>query len=487
MTEANSATRPTPDSLLVTLADYVCSDSVPSQQALAAARLCLLDALGCAFLAQSDEACLQRLGPVVPGAELAGGARVPGTDFELDPQRACFNNGCLIRWLDYNDTWLAAEWGHPSDNLAAILACGDYLDRSGRRCLSMHTLLIALIRAYEIQGVLALDNAFNQQGLDHVLLVRVASAAVSTWLLGGDRQQVMNALANAWVDGGGLRVYRQAPNTGWRKSWAAGDAAARGVQHALMAMAGEMGYPAALSNDSWGFEAVFMQGKPLQLARPLNDYVVRNILFKVAFPAEFHAQTAVECGLALHPQLQGRFEEIEHIRLFTQAAGKRIIDKSGPLDNPADRDHCLQYAVAVALLNGELEAADYSDAAAREPRIDALRDKMQVQEEPQFSRDYLDPEKRAIANRIEVSLHDGTVLSQQQDYPLGHPKRREEAMPLLLEKFAKAAICVMDIHRAQDLMSCVLDPEQLDAMPVKDFMALLVSENVSEKVPEVAG
>ena len=375
---ASNATRPAPDPLLVTLADYVCSDTEPSQEALVAARLCLMDALGCAFLALADDACRQRLGPIVPGADLPGGARVPGTQYELDPVRACFNTGCLIRWLDYNDTWLAAEWGHPSDNLAAILACGDYLDRNGPRALSMRSLLIALIKAYEIQGVLVLENAFNQQGLDHVLLVRVASAAVSSWLLGGGREQAMNAVSNAWVDGGELRVYRHAPNTGWRKSWAAGDAAARGVQHALMALAGEMGYPSALSTSGWGFESVLMGGKPVRLSQPLGDYVVRNILFKVAFPAEFHAQTGVECGFVLHQQVHGQLDEIEHIRIFTQAAGKRIIDKTGPLDNPADRDHCLQYAVAMALLKGELKAEDYSGRAALDPRIDVLRDKMEV-------------------------------------------------------------------------------------------------------------
>lgn len=474
--EDSNATRPAPDSLLVTLADYVCSDTTPSQQALAAARLCLLDALGCAFLALADEDCQKRLGPIVPGAGLPGGARVPGTQYELDPVRACFNTGCLIRWLDYNDTWLAAEWGHPSDNLAAILACGDYLDRSWQRKLSMRSLLIALIKAYEIQGVLALENAFNQQGLDHVLLVRIASAAVSTWLLGGDREQVVTALSNAWVDGGGLRVYRHAPNTGWRKSWAAGDAAARGVQHALMAVAGEMGYPSALSTSDWGFESVFMEGKPVQLNQPLSDYVVRNILFKVAFPAEFHAQTAVECAFALHDQLKGCLAEIAHIQLFTQAAGQRIIDKSGPLDNPADRDHCLQYAVAVALLKGDLQADDYSDSAGMDPRIDVLRDKMGVLEDPQFSRDYLDRNKRAIANRIEVRMGDGRVFSHEQAYPLGHPRRREEAMPLLLCKFEEAAADVLGMKEAHSLMRTLLDAEQLDDMPVSNFMALLVPQ-----------
>jgi len=474
MAEKSNATRPAPDSLFVTLADYVCSEVAFSQQALSAARLCLLDALGCAFLALADEDCLQRLGPIVPGADFPGGARVPGTHYELDPVRASFNTGCLIRWQDYNDTWLAAEWGHPSDNLAAILACGDYLDRSGLQALAMHRLLIALIKAYEIQGVLALDNAFNQQGLDHVLLVRIASAAVCAGLLGGNRDQVITALSNAWVDGGSLRVYRHAPNTGWRKSWAAGDASARGVQHALMAMAGEMAYPAALSTERWGFESVLMGGSLVQLKQPLSDYVVRNILFKVSFPAEFHAQTAVECAVELHELLGGRLEEIEHVCLFTQSAGKRIIDKTGPLDNPADRDHCLQYAVAVALSKGDLEAQDYSDASAQNPVIDALRDKMEVLEFSQFSQDYLDPGKRAIANRIEIKMKDGSEFVRELAYPLGHPRRREEAMPLLLCKFEEAASDVLGMQQAHSLMRTVLDPAQLDAMPVKNFMGLLI-------------
>ncbi|MEZ5524955.1 MAG: bifunctional 2-methylcitrate dehydratase/aconitate hydratase [Pseudomonadales bacterium] len=462
------------DQLLGTLADYVCDTEGFSEQSLSAARLCLLDALGCSFQALSDQACRQRLGPVVAGAEMRGGARVPGTAYEFDPVRAAFNTGCLIRWLDYNDTWLAAEWGHPSDNLAAILACADYLDRSGQRTLTMREVLIALIKAYEIQGVLALENAFNQQGLDHVLLVKVASAAVSAHLMGGNREQIVNALSNAWADGGSLRVYRHAPNTGWRKSWAAGDAAARGVQHALMALAGEMGCPTVLGAEKWGFESVFMAGNPLQLGRSLSDYVVNNILFKVDFPAEFHAQTAVECALLLHHRLEGLCEGIEEISIYTQAAGKRIIDKSGPLNNPADRDHCLQYAVAIALLKGRLKSEDYSDAAAGDERIDRLREKMQVAEEPQYSRDYLDPNKRAIANRVEICMQDGTRLVEEKLYPLGHPKRRAEAMPLLLKKFRKAASLVLGAEMSQRLRTLVLEAPGLNSMPVAGFMALLV-------------
>jgi len=479
MTDCQSATRPGTDPLLVLLADYVCSDIAFGEQTFAAARLCLRDALGCAFLALNDDACVQRLGPIVPGAEMPGGARVPGTPYELDPVRACFNTGCLIRWLDYNDTWLAAEWGHPSDNLAAILACGDYLDRSGLRTLTMRDMLKALIKTYEIQGVLALDNAFNQQGLDHVLLVRIASAAVCTRLLGGNHQQVINALSNAWADGGALRVYRHEPNTGWRKSWAAGDAAARGVQHALMAVKGEMGYASVLSVERWGFESVLMHEKSVRLSQPLADYVIQNILFKVCFPAEFHAQTAVECAVALHKSLPRRLDKIAHIRLFTQAAAKRIIDKSGPLNNPADRDHCLQYAVAVALLNGRLQASDYSDAVAKDKRIDDLRDKMKVFEEPQFSEDYRDPGKRAIANRVEITLTDGREFVREQTFPLGHPRRREEAMPLLLNKFEEAATAVLGARAADRLQGVILAPQQLDAMSVADFMALLIPQEIT--------
>ncbi len=465
----------TPDALLSDLAAYTCATTAPGAEALAAARLCLMDALACAFLAAKDPECRRRLGPTVPGATLAGGTRVPGTECELEPVRAAFNIGCLIRWLDYNDTWLAAEWGHPSDNLGAILACADYLDRGGHRSLSMGELLTALIRAYEIQGVLALDNSFNRVGLDHVLLVRVASTAVATWLFGGDRQAVINALSNAWLDGGALRTYRHAPNTGWRKSWAAGDAAARGVRLALSAVGGEMGYPTALSDPRWGFEAVLLGGKELRLGRPLEDYVVRNILFKVDVPVEFHAQTAVACAQSLHPRLRDRWEEIEDIKLFTQAAARRIIDKRGPLTNPADRDHCLQYAVAVALLKGRLTAADFSDEAAADPQIDRLRERMIVIEEPRYSRDYLDPDKRSIANRIEIRLAYGTELVQEQEYPLGHPRRRDEALRPLRRKFRDAAGSVLGPEPAEELETLILDPERLDCMPVKDFMGLLVA------------
>ena len=474
---ADQDIRPVADDLLVALADYVCDTSSFSEQTLSAARLCLLDALSCAFMALPDDGCRQRLGPVVPGAELPGGARVPGTHYELDPVRACFNTGCLIRWLDYNDTWLAAEWGHPSDNLAAILTCADYLDRSGQRNLTMRDVLIAIVQAYEIQGVLALENALNRQGLDHVLLVKVASTAVATRLLGATRQQVINALSNVWTDGASLRVYRHAPNVGWRKSWAAGDAAARGVQHALMAVNEEMGYPEALSADRWGFEAVLMAGQALTLSQPLADYVVNNILFKVAFPVEFHAQTAVECAIELHAQLQGRIEAIDAIHIYTQSAGKRIIDKKGPLHNPADRDHCLQYAVAVALLKGDLLSEDYSDACAKDSRIDELRDKMEVFEESQYSQDYLAADKRAIANRVEIRLSDGSVLSHEQLYPLGHPRRRAEALPLLLGKFRKAVSPVLGSDNAQQLRTLLLS-QQLDTLPVSDFMSQLIPGDI---------
>lgn len=462
------------DELLIKLADYVCDETPFTEQTRSAARLCLLDAIACAFLALSDDACCQRLGPVVTGACLVGGSRVPGTCFELDPVRAAFNIGCLIRWLDYNDTWLAAEWGHPSDNLGAILACADYLDRGGQHSVNVGELLDSLTKAYEIQGVLALENSFNQQGLDHVLLVKVASSAVAAHLLGGNRQQVLGAISNAWVDGGCLRVYRHAPNTGWRKSWAAGDATARGVQFALMAMAGEMAYQQALTAENWGFEQVLMRSKSVQLARPLSDYVINNILFKVSFPAEFHAQTAVECAFVLHEKLNGRFDEVEKIRIFTQEAGKRIIDKSGPLNNPADRDHCLQYAVAVGLLKGRLVPEDYSDDEAQDERIDELRGKMQVNEDAQYSQDYLDPGKRAIANRVEVVMCDGTLLSESIHYPLGHPKRRAEALPALLKKFRKAVSSGLGPERAQQLRTLILEGSGLESMPVADFMALLV-------------
>src|SRR5579864_85117 len=398
--DIKSAQRPDPDAALVAIADYARNFSINSTQAYETARYCLMDTLACGFQALKYPACVRLLGPVVPGALMPGGARVPGTSFELDPVQAAFNIGAMIRWLDFNDTWLAAEWGHPSDNLGAILAVADYLARKavmeGKAPPTVRDVLTGMIKAHEIQGVLALENSFNRLGLDHVLLVRVASTAVVTAMLGGSRDQVVNAVSNAWVDGGALRTYRHAPNTGSRKSWAAGDATSRAVRHALFALKGEMGYPSALSAKTWGFCDVLFKGHPVVLPQALGSYVMENVLFKISYPAEFHAQTAVEAAVSLHPQVATRLEQIDRVVIETQEPGVRIIDKTGPLANPADRDHCIQYMVAIPLIFGRLTAEDYEDTVARDPRIDTLRGRMQVRENTVFTQEYYDPAKRYI-------------------------------------------------------------------------------------------
>src|SRR5271168_3765638 len=394
-----SARRPDPDAALVAISDYAKNFAIASPQAYETARYCLMDTLACGFQALKYPACTKLLGPVVPGATLSGSARVPGTAYELDPITAAFNIGAMIRWLDFNDTWLAAEWGHPSDNLGAILAVADYLSRSGKRIV-VRDVLTAMIKAHEIQGVLALENSFNRVGLDHVLLVRVASTAVATAMRGGSRDQIINAVSNAWIDGGALRTYRHAPNTGSRKSWAAGDATSRAVRHAFIALTGEMGYPSALTVKTWGFYDVLFKGKPFSLPQPFGSYVMENVLFKISFPAEFHAQTAVEAAMTLHPAVKDRVGDIERVVIETQEPGVRIIDKTGPLANPADRDHCIQYMVAIPLLFGRLKAEDYEDRIADDPRVDALRAKMQVRENATFTQEYYDASKRYIGNAV---------------------------------------------------------------------------------------
>ena len=466
------------DPLLEQIADYVCGSASFSEEAWSTARFCLLDSLGCALLALNYPDCTRLLGPVVPGAVLTGGARVPGTSYELDPVTAAFNIGCLIRWLDYNDTWLAAEWGHPSDNFGGILATADYLNRRKQptdmvpsRPLTIRDVLAAAIKAYEIQGVLALENAFNRVGLDHVILVRIATTAVVTHLLGGTRQQVINAVSNAWLDGGALRTYRHAPNTGSRKSWAAGDVTRRGVQLAMWAMSGEMGYATALSAPRWGFEDVVLGGRKLILSRPFQSYVMENVLFKVAFPAEFHAQTAAEAAIILHTQVADRLDKIDRIRIDTQESAVRIISKSGPLMNPADRDHCLQYIVAVALIHGRLDADHYEDDAAADPRIDRLRQLMEVAEQPGYSRDYLDPEKRSITNAVQVFFTDGTATDRIEiEYPLGHRRRRSEALPLLREKFRTNAATRFAAERVDSMLERLFDSQEIDNLSLDAFM-----------------
>jgi 2-methylcitrate dehydratase len=462
--------RPEPDKILVELADYAATYKPVSREAIDTARYNLMDTLGCGLLALRYPDCAKHLGPIVPGATLNNGARVPGTAWQLDPVHAAFNIGAMIRWLDYNDAWLAAEWGHPSDNLGGILALADYLSRAKQKAITVDDVLRAMIKAHEIQGILALENSFNRVGLDHVVLVRVATAAIATAMLGGSKEQIISALSNAWTDGGALRVYRHTPNTGPRKSWAAGDATSRGVRLALMAMQGEIGYPSALTAKNWGFYDVLFKGKPFILGRPLGSYVMENVLFKISFPAEFHAQTAVECALRLHDAVQNRLDQIDKVFITTQESAIRIIDKSGPLHNPADRDHCIQYMTAVGLIFGGLTADHYEDAVARDPRIDALREKMVCVEDPAYSRDYLDPQKRSIANAVQVFFKDGTSSEKiAVEYPIGHRRRRAEGTPLLVKKFAANLASRFAPRQCDEILRLCADPDALAATPVDKF------------------
>jgi len=479
--DIKSARRPDPDKVLVDIADYACRYAVDSEVAYETARYCLMDTLACGFQALAYPACTRLLGPIAPGAVMPGGARVPGTAYELDPVRAAFNIGAMIRWLDFNDTWLAAEWGHPSDNLGGILAVADYLSRKagaeGGKPLSVRDVLTAMIKAHEIQGVTALENSYNRVGLDHVILVRVASTAVTTAMLGGNREQVINAVSNAWIDGGALRTYRHAPNTGSRKSWAAGDATSRAVWHAFNAMRGEMGYPSALSAPRWGFYDVLFKGKPFVYEQPFGSYVMENVLFKISFPAEFHAQTAVECAMQLHPKVRDRLGEIDKVVIETQEPGVRIIDKTGPLANPADRDHCIQYMAAIPLIFGRLTAEDYEDKVAADPRVDALRDRMEVRENPVFTEEYYAPDKRYIGNAIQVFFKDGSSTERVQvDYPIGHRKRRAEGIPVLVRKFERSVAEVFPAEQCRRIGETFADAAALDAMPVHEFVGLLVHE-----------
>ncbi|WP_409340777.1 bifunctional 2-methylcitrate dehydratase/aconitate hydratase [Paenibacillus sp. MBLB4367] len=479
MSERGSNLRPDPDPLLTELADYVADHVIVSPEAYETARLCLMDTLGCGLLALRYPECAKLLGPVVPGTTVPNGARVPGTQHILDPVTAAFNIGCMIRWLDYNDTWLAAEWGHPSDNLGGILAAADYVSRSrtaaGEPALTMRDVLTAMIKAHEIQGVLALANSFNRVGLDHVILVKVASTAVVTHLMGGAKKEIVSALSHAWVDGHPLRTYRHLPNTGPRKSWAAGDATSRAVRLAMIALKGEIGYPSALTAQTWGFSDVLFEGKPLRLARPLDSYVMENVLFKLSFPAEFHAQTAVECALALYPDVKDKLDDICKITITTHESAIRIIDKAGPLHNPADRDHCLQYMVAAALVFGTLTADHYEDEAAGDPRIDELRAKMEVAEEPRYSADYLDPDKRSIANAVQCFFKDGTSTRRiEVEYPLGHRRRRREGIPQLERKFTANVASRFPFKQANAIESLCRDRERLESTPVHRFVDMFV-------------
>lgn len=469
--------RPAADTALASIADYVTKEKIHSDLAYTTARYCLMDALGCAILALRYPACTKLLGPIVPGTFVPIGARVPGTAFMLDPILAAFNIGALVRWLDFNDTWLAAEWGHPSDNLGAILAVTDYMSRKklaeNQKPFLVKDVLTAAIKAHEIQGVLALENGFNRLGFDHVLLVKIASTALATQLLGGNRDQIINALSQAWLDGASLRTYRHAPNTGSRKSWAAGDATSRATRLAWLTLQGEMGYPSALTAKKWGFYDVIMQGKPLSINRPYGSYVMENVLFKISFPAEFHAQTAVECAVKLSPQIQHKLDQIDKIVLTTQESAVRIISKSGPLHNPADRDHCLQYMVAIALLFGDLTADHYENEFAEDARIDILRDKMVVEEDKQFSKDYLDPEKRSIANAIQIFFKDGSHTDKVVvEYPIGHKRRREQGIPLMFKKFENSIADHYPEEVVKEMMALFNDQQKLENMPVNELMDL---------------
>ncbi|WP_109487251.1 bifunctional 2-methylcitrate dehydratase/aconitate hydratase [Occallatibacter savannae] len=474
--------RPVPDQVIADIADYALGYQIKSDLAYETAHYCLLDTLGCGLEALEYPACTKLLGPIVPGTVVLNGARVPGTSYQLDPVQAAFNIGAIIRWLDYNDTWLAAEWGHPSDNLGGILAVADWLCRSGAASLTMRDVLTAMIKAHEIQGCIALENSFNNVGLDHVVLVKVASTAVVCSLLGLSREQTINAVSLAWVDGQSLRTYRHAPNTGSRKSWAAGDATSRAVRLALMAKAGEMGYPSALTAKTWGFYDVSFRGNAFKFQRPYSSYVMENVLFKISYPAEFHSQTAVEAAMKLHDELARRnlnASSIKSITVRTHEACIRIIDKKGPLSNPADRDHCVQYMIAVPLIHGRLTAADYEDAVALDPvwgkRIDALRDRITCVEEPRFTRDYHDPDKRSIANSLRMELEDGTVLEETVEYPIGHKRRRAEGMPLLIEKFKRNLARRFSSQPQQRILDASMDRSALEHKPVSEYVDLYVA------------
>ncbi len=478
-----SNVRPEPDQVIVDIAKYANEYEINSDEALDTARYCLMDTLGCGLEALSYSACTKLLGPIVPGTIVPNGAKVPGTNYQLDPINAAFNIGAMIRWLDFNDTWLAAEWGHPSDNLGGILAVADWLSRTriaeGQPPLLMKDVLIAMVKAHEIQGVIALENSFNRVGLDHVLLVKVASTAVVAKMLGATYEQIIDAVSNAWLDGQSLRTYRHAPNTGSRKSWAAGDATSRAVRLALMVMKGEMGYPSALSAKTWGFYDVLFKGKPFEFTQAYGSYVMENVLFKISFPAEFHAQTAVECALALHPNnidlidTLEKIDGIDRIEITTHESAIRIIDKTGPLNNPADRDHCIQYMTAIGLLKGNLTAQDYEDEVANDPRVDALREKMTCIEKPEYTKDYLDPDKRSIANAVQIFYKDGSSSEQVAvEYPIGHRRRRSEGIPELIKKFEINLKREFDDTQSEKIMNLNLDIDLLQKTPVNEYVDL---------------
>lgn len=462
------------DDITLKIAEYVHKDISFSKEAYEHAKWALQDAIGCALLALNFPECTKILGPIVPNTVVPHGSRVIGTSYIVDPVTASFNIGSMIRWLDYNDTWLAKEWAHPSDNLGGILAVADFVSQNGTK-MTMHDVLTALIKAYEIQGVLALSNSFNRVGLDHVILVKIATAAVVSKLLNGSLEQTLSALSNAWIDIGPLRTYRHAPNTGPRKSWAAGDATSRAVFLTHLAMKGEMGYPTALTAKNWGVQDVIFKGMPILLEKPLHSYVIENILFKISYPAEFHAQTAVEAAILLHPHVKDRLEKIERIEILTHESALRIIDKKGPLKNAADRDHCLQYMVAIALIKGNLSAEDYEEEQSQNPLIEQLRSKMTVTESLAHSKGYLDANKRSIANTLTLYLKDGSQVGPITiEYPLGHKRRRNEGLPLLEEKFIKNCSTRFNDDKLHKILSLFQNSDKLLNISVKDFINHLI-------------
>ena len=473
--------RPNPDDVLVKIADYVLSKDIESSEAYNTARNCLMDTLGCGLLALTFPDCKNLLGPYVEDTKVPGGVRVPGTKHVLDPVKGAWDIGAIIRWLDFNDTWLAAEWGHPSDNLGGILAAADYLSQKnladGKEPLSMKDVLTNMIKAHEIQGVLALENSFNRVGLDHVVLVKVASTAVISSMFGLNKDQTIDALSQAWVDGQSLRTYRHAPNAGPRKSWAAGDATSRALQLVLLTQKGQIGYPSVLTAPTWGFYDVQFKGNSFSLPREFDSYVMENVLFKISFPAEFHAQTAVEAAVILHEQVKDKFDEIEKILITTHESAIRIISKEGILNNPADRDHCLQYMTAIGLLKGDLVAEDYEDDVASDPRVDQLREKMFIEEDNRYSKEYLEADKRSIANSIQIFFTDGSSTEKiEVEYPIGHRRRREQGIPLLVEKFERNLATQFSDQRCQEILSLCLDQETLETTSVPEFMNLFIAE-----------
>lgn len=477
-TQADKNVKAQRDDIIKDIASYVANKQINNQVAYQTAHYCLIDTLACGFLALKYPQCVKLLGPIVEGANLKNGAKVPGTSYQLDPVQAAFNIGCMVRWLDFNDTWLAAEWGHPSDNLGSILATMDYLNRAKGKKYTVSDILTAMVKAHEIQGVLALKNSFNRVGLDHVLLVRIASAAVTAGILGLSEDKIADVISHAWLDGGALRTYRHAPNTGSRKSWAAGDATSRAVRLALMVEKGEMGYQSPLTAKQWGFQDVLFNNQDIVLERELDSYVMENILFKISFPAEFHAQTAVECAFELHNDIKDKLDQIKQINITTHESAIRIISKSGELHNPADRDHCLQYMIAIGLIYGQLEAKHYEGDIASNPLIDEIREKMVVTENKQYSIDYLDSTKRSISNAIEIEFDDGSKTKNVEvHYPIGHKNRREEGIPNLIKKFQNTINNTFNKEQQDNIFDACLDYDKITQLKVDEFVELFVKND----------